>query len=85
MLNSNLRILKDIQKRVYKKFDEYYELWMKAVRTAAELDSLLGMAFCATILGEPCCRPEFMANDTTTTATLLNVQELRHPCVVIPG
>ncbi|RKP23818.1 muts domain V-domain-containing protein, partial [Syncephalis pseudoplumigaleata] len=75
-------ILDDIQQRVYRKFDEYYELWMGAVRTAAELDSLLGMALGATTLGEPCCRPEFIA--TTTTTAVLNVQELRHPCV-IPG
>ncbi|KAI9596421.1 muts domain V-domain-containing protein [Syncephalis fuscata] len=69
-----------IQKRVYNKFDEYYELWMQAVRIAAELDSLLGMALGATTLGEPCCRPEFVNSSTA----VFKVEELRHPCV-IPG
>jgi DNA mismatch repair protein MSH6 len=53
-------VLNDIQRRVYVKFDEYYDLWIQAVKVIAELDCLLGLATCATTLGEPCCRPEFV-------------------------
>ncbi|RKP08628.1 muts domain V-domain-containing protein, partial [Thamnocephalis sphaerospora] len=66
--------------RVYAKFDEYYDLWVRAVYVFAELDCLLGLAVCATTIGEPCCRPEFVEEGPS----LLELEELRHPCV-IPG
>lgn len=50
-------------------------MWLRAVRVLAELDCLFSLAKSSSILGEPCCRPEFVESD----AAFVDFTKLRHP------
>ncbi|KAF9340478.1 DNA mismatch repair protein msh6 [Linnemannia elongata] len=73
-------IMKELQGRLYAKFDENYKDWLKAVKIIAELDCLCSLSKSSSALGSPSCRPEFVDNERS----VLELEGLRHPCV-IPG
>ncbi|KAG0213342.1 DNA mismatch repair protein msh6 [Mortierella sp. GBA30] len=73
-------IMKDLQRRLYAKFDENYKEWLKAVKVIAELDCLGSLSKSSSALGSPACRPEFVESESS----VLELEGLRHPCV-IPG
>ncbi|KAF9923433.1 DNA mismatch repair protein msh6 [Linnemannia zychae] len=73
-------IMKELQGRLYAKFDENYKDWLKAVKIVAELDCLCSLSKSSSALGSPSCRPEFVESDKS----FLELEALRHPCV-IPG
>ncbi|KAF8966381.1 DNA mismatch repair protein msh6 [Entomortierella lignicola] len=73
-------IMKELQGRLYAKFDENYKDWLKAVKIIAEIDCLGSLAKSSSALGWPSCRPEFVESEKS----VLELEGLRHPCV-IPG
>ncbi|KAI0216514.1 DNA mismatch repair protein msh6, partial [Massospora cicadina] len=73
-------VLRSIQSRIYRRFDEHYALWLKAVKRVAVLDCILSLAKSATLMGEPCVRPELVLAEPGLN-NLLELQELRHPCL----
>ncbi|KAG0289330.1 DNA mismatch repair protein msh6 [Linnemannia gamsii] len=73
-------IMKELQGRLYAKFDENYKDWLKAVKIIAELDCLCSLSKSSSALGSPSCRPEFVESERS----VLELEGLRHPCV-IPG
>ncbi|KAF9189926.1 DNA mismatch repair protein msh6 [Haplosporangium sp. Z 767] len=73
-------IMKELQGRLYEKFDESYQDWLKAVKIIAELDCLGSLSKSSSALGSPACRPEFVESEKS----VLELEGMRHPCV-IPG
>ncbi|KAF9348583.1 DNA mismatch repair protein msh6 [Mortierella sp. NVP85] len=73
-------IMKDLQGRLYAKFDENHKDWLKAVKLIAEIDCLGSLSKSSSALGYPACRPEFVDSEHS----VLELTSLRHPCV-IPG
>ncbi|KAG0378622.1 DNA mismatch repair protein msh6 [Mortierella sp. AD032] len=73
-------IMKELQGRLYAKFDENYKDWLKAVKIIAEIDCLCSLSKSSSALGSPSCRPEFVESERS----VLELEGLRHPCV-IPG
>ncbi|KAI8098718.1 muts domain V-domain-containing protein [Halteromyces radiatus] len=69
---------KNFANQVYSEFDEHYDLWLDVVKHLAHLDALLGLCKGSSRLGEPSCRPEFTDQETS----VLEFEELRHPCIV---
>ncbi|KAF9427910.1 DNA mismatch repair protein msh6 [Podila epigama] len=74
-------IMKELQSRLYSKFDENFKDWLKAVKIIAELDCLGSLSKSSMALGSPACRPEFVED---SEKSVLELEGLRHPCV-IPG
>jgi DNA mismatch repair protein MSH6 len=73
-------VVKEMQGRLYGRFDADYEQWMRVVRSVANLDCLVSLAvFNEGGLGEPKCRPEFVE---ANGRRFVEFEELRHPCVV---
>ncbi|KAJ9075514.1 DNA mismatch repair protein msh6, variant 2 [Entomophthora muscae] len=72
-------ILRSVQSRIYVRFDEHYVLWLSAVKRVATLDCLMSLAKSATLMGEPCVRPELVPIQPGLS-NMLDIQELRHPC-----
>jgi DNA mismatch repair protein MSH6 len=70
--------MRTIKARVYEKFDEHYEEWMKVINIVAELDCLMGLTLCRRNMKEPACRPEILDQENS----VLELEELRHPCVM---
>ena len=71
--------MRTIKTRLYARFDEHFQDWMNIVSKFAEIDCLLTLAFNRNGMPQPCCRPEFVESENS----VLEVEELRHPCVVL--
>lgn len=69
--------MRAIKSKVYARFDEDYDEWMKVLRNSAEIDCLLSLALVKGYMSEPVCRPGFLDQEEG----VLEVQGLRHPCV----
>ncbi|KAI9142928.1 muts domain V-domain-containing protein [Paraphysoderma sedebokerense] len=76
-------ILASLKKRMYKRFDSYFETWKSAVDCLAELDCLVGLANGREVLecSGPVCRPHFVSQKGENSKAVLELEELRHPCV----
>ncbi|KAL9110568.1 MAG: hypothetical protein Q9227_004926 [Pyrenula ochraceoflavens] len=72
------QIVKEVASRFYARFDENYEIWLASARIIAQLDCLISLAKASNSLGEPSCRPNFV----TSERSVLDLQDLRHPCLV---
>ncbi|KAH9248239.1 hypothetical protein BASA81_014121 [Batrachochytrium salamandrivorans] len=70
--------MRQIKSVLFEKFNTQYHGWMKAVRSIAELDCLIGLSICRQSMPEPVCRPEFVEEEQS----VLELEELRHPCVM---
>ena len=71
---------RDFKVRVFAEFDRDRDVWLRAIRTVAELDCLLSLAKSSEALGEPVCRPEFVEGDG---GAMLEFEELRHPALCL--
>ncbi|KAF8556832.1 DNA mismatch repair protein Msh6 [Imleria badia] len=67
--------VRDFKGRLYEEFDTDRGVWLRAVRVLAELDCLFSLAKASVAIGEPSCRPEFVAGD----AAFIEFKDLRHP------
>ncbi|KAJ3191035.1 DNA mismatch repair protein msh6 [Irineochytrium annulatum] len=67
-----------VRGRVYARFDKCYSGWLRAAKSVAELDCLLNLYTIRGALGSPVCRPMFKKEGKS----FLEVEELRHPCIV---
>lgn len=65
-----------LRSRMYEKFDVDYQVWIKSIRSLAQMDCLVALAKTSESIGFPSCRPLFR----TTTTSELSFEELRHPC-----
>lgn len=72
------QIVKEVAGRFYARFDENYDMWLRAVRIVAQLDCLISLAKASSSLGQPSCRPEFVDDERS----VLEFRELRHPCMI---
>lgn len=73
--------MKEFKFRVYTEFDKDRDVWLRAVRTFAELDCLFSLAKSSLAIGEPACRPEFVEGDGESAS--LDFEELRHPALCL--
>lgn len=80
MLETKNAYVKKFSLEVYSNFDSSYPMWLAAVQSIAQLDALMGLAKGSINLGEPACRPTFVDEERS----VMEFEELRHPCVV-PG
>lgn len=64
-------------RRLFAKFDEHRELWARAVRCLAHLDSLLSLADVSALPGFS--RPHFY--EGTSTPSFIRLTNARHPCL----
>lgn len=62
---------------MFKEFSKSYTLWLRAVKTVAEIDCLVSLARTSQNLGEPSCRPQIIESPRA----FVDFKELRHPCV----
>ncbi|KAJ3324736.1 DNA mismatch repair protein msh6 [Boothiomyces sp. JEL0866] len=70
--------MRTIKLRVYEKFDQNYNDWMRIINNIAQLDCLFSLTQCTKNLQEPVCRPEFVESDVS----ILEMEDMRHPCVM---
>ncbi|KAI5122644.1 hypothetical protein M0805_008727 [Coniferiporia weirii] len=70
--------VKNFKFRVYAEFDKDRDVWLRAIRTLAELDCLFSLAKSSAAIGEPACRPEFVEE-----GACLDFEELRHPALCL--
>ncbi|KAJ1907253.1 DNA mismatch repair protein msh6 [Tieghemiomyces parasiticus] len=80
LLETRSAVFRDIERRMYQRFDEHYDLWLAAVRTAAELDCLVGLTEASGSFADPVCRPELVPAGPDGRG-ILDLAELRHPCI----
>lgn len=73
--------IKNFKLRVFAEFDKDRDVWLRAVRTLAELDCLFSLAKSSLAIGEPACRPEFVDGDGE--CAFLDFEELRHPTMCL--
>ena len=73
--------MKNFKLRVFAEFDKDRDVWLRAVRTVAELDCLFSLAKSSMAIGEPACRPEFIEGDGFSAS--LDFEELRHPALCL--
>ena len=74
------QIVKEVSGRFFVRFSEDYATWLAAVRIVAHLDCLISLAKASSSLGEPACRPIFLASDFNSRSTI-EFTDLRHPCL----
>jgi DNA mismatch repair protein MSH6 len=63
------------------RFVQWHGQWARAVQCVATLDCLMSLATAAHAMGEPVCRPTLVAPDTATGSPVLDLHDMRHPCV----
>ncbi|KAK4509250.1 Histone deacetylase hda1 [Mucor velutinosus] len=80
LMETKNAFVKKFALEVYAAFDESYGMWLSAVQSIAELDALMGLAKGSMNMGEPACRPVLLDQEKS----VVEFEELRHPCVV-PG
>ena len=73
--------IKEFKFRVFAEFDKDRDVWLRAVRTLAELDCLFSLAKSSLAIGEPACRPEFVEGNGESAS--LDFEELRHPAMCL--
>ena len=78
---THAQIVKDVTRRFFARFDENYATWLAAVRTISHLDCLMSLAKASVALGEPSCRPVFLAESESARSTI-SFSDLRHPCML---
>jgi len=70
----------DIIRRMLAKFDENYDLWLRAVVCVAELDCLMSLSHASFRADGPMCRANIV-ECSKTGAAVLTLVESRHPCI----
>lgn len=72
------RVLKDLNRRLFAKFSESYDMWNLAVYKLATLDILISLAEYSA--SEDTCVPEIF--DDSEEKTIIEIIEGKHPCIV---
>lgn len=71
------RILEEsLKTRMYKRFDDDYEVWNKSISLIGRIDCLVSLARTSESIGYPSVRPEFVDGEIGE----IEFKELRHPC-----
>jgi DNA mismatch repair protein MSH6 len=65
--------------RLFEEFDTDRAVWLRAIRSLAELDCIFSLAKSSVAIGEPSCRPEFVDGNSA----LVDFEELRHPTLCL--
>ncbi|CAI5757093.1 unnamed protein product [Candida verbasci] len=68
----------NLKTRMYQKFDQNYEIWMKVINSIANIDCILALTKVSETIGYPSCRPKFIESDNG----YINFKQLRHPCFI---
>ncbi|KTW31605.1 hypothetical protein T552_00243 [Pneumocystis carinii B80] len=71
-------VIKNVRDSFFAKFDENYFQWLKVVKSIAHLDCLTSLSISSMEFGEPSCRPQVIDSEYS----ILEFDELQHPCVV---
>ncbi|KAL7412649.1 muts domain V-domain-containing protein [Mrakia frigida] len=71
--------VKTFIKRLFSEFDNDRVVWLKAVKTLAELDCLASLALASGDLDEPKCRPVFVESEHAR----VDFKDLRHPAMCL--
>ncbi|XP_031845386.1 DNA mismatch repair protein Msh6 isoform X2 [Nomia melanderi] len=72
------RVLKDLNRRIFAKFSEKYDMWNMAVYKLSILDVLISLAEYA--LSGDMCIPEI--DDGSNGNIYIDIREGRHPCII---
>lgn len=72
------RVLKDLNRRIFAKFSEKYDMWNMAVYKLSVLDVLISLTEYA--LSGDMCVPEVC--DGTDEGVFIDIREGRHPCIL---
>ena len=73
--------IKNFKFRLFAEFDNDRDVWLRAIRTFAELDCLFSLAKSSLAIGEPACRPTFIETDNECAS--IDFEELRHPALCL--
>ncbi|KAG4306432.1 hypothetical protein PORY_000420 [Pneumocystis oryctolagi] len=71
-------IIKSVQNAFFTRFDKDYFQWLKVIKSVAYLDCLTSLSISSMEFAEPSCRPEVIDSEYS----ILEFDDLRHPCVV---
>jgi len=75
--------LRDTMKCLFKKFDEHYNVWNRAVQCLSILDVLLSLTSYVRNSDQQMCRPEIvMLDEKGVTSPFIDIKNGRHPCVM---
>ncbi|GAC99200.1 hypothetical protein PHSY_006800 [Pseudozyma hubeiensis SY62] len=74
---TRLAALKQFHRTLFSSFSEQSDVFLRAIKTIAEIDCLLSLAKASYAMGEPSCRPDLVDSETA----LVEFEELRHPCI----
>ncbi|RWS30600.1 DNA mismatch repair protein Msh6-like protein, partial [Leptotrombidium deliense] len=72
---------KDILRKLFAKFDESFEQWIKIVKCLGLVDCLMSLVKCSESMkqyGSVLCRPEFVVSNEP----LLRIKNGKHPCLL---
>ncbi|XP_033303420.1 probable DNA mismatch repair protein Msh6 [Bombus bifarius] len=72
------KVLKDLNRRIFAKFSEKYDMWNMAVYKLSVLDVLISLAEYA--LSGDMCIPE--VNDGTDERVFIDIRDGWHPCII---
>ncbi|EDV19356.1 uncharacterized protein TRIADDRAFT_33687, partial [Trichoplax adhaerens] len=72
--------LKDAMRRIFLKFDEYYENWNVAIQCVAVLDALCSLASYSSSIESESCRPK-VAFAGNNDEPYVEIRNGRHPCI----
>lgn len=75
---THAQIVKEVAGRFYKRFDNDYECWSKAVKVISQLDCLVSLARASSAMGALSCRPQMI----DVERSVLEFHELRHPTLL---
>lgn len=73
--------VKEYKYRIFAEFDVDRAIWLRMVKTVAELDCLFSLAKSSIAIGEPACRPSFIESEFAS----IDFEELRHPALSVKG
>ncbi|KAG5437252.1 hypothetical protein PCANB_001045 [Pneumocystis canis] len=71
-------VIKNVQNTFFTRFDKDYFQWLKVIKGVAYLDCLTSLSTSSMEFSEPSCRPQIIDAEYS----ILEFDELRHPCIV---
>ena len=81
---SREQALRDSMKAIFKKFDQHYNVWNRAVQCLAILDVLVSLTLYVKNASNDMCRPEIVCLDEASgpRTPFLDIKNGRHPCLI---
>lgn len=71
-------VLKDIQRRLFEKFSDKYDMWKACIESVAELDVITALATYGKSQNQDICFPEILSN---TNGPIIEIENGFHPCM----